>query len=377
MTSSASQQHLRLLMRQQMASKNDFGVNGKDKVKALKALKEQQKTQNTISATQQQRSSTSISGSNDNISAKTTTATACLPSGFFDDDTTRAKSASPAVAAAPTRTATTTTTAVVETKQPPSGSSVPTGFFDDVAEDYHARDMNYAQVLKEHEEQEQHALKSFMQEVGDMSEDLQEMEERALESEQEERDTDETLMQLSYVARYARLLHQSDRLLTQPSEAHVVSNSKNTSNSNSSGKITDSAVHEQVLKDASVIQALATSDDLDTVIEDSAGSLNVASSLDKHSNNNTERCALVEKVVQQKLREKLATKRSLEASLDRSVKKPKGGAAPSKSVSDDTITNTKDDQSNEDSDENESDNSEDDSDDEYSPLAFMNFSGKY
>lgn len=197
-----SQQELRLLMKQkQQSSDNMQQLSGKDKAKLLKLMKEKEKEQNNLSNTKPK-----------NDKKVSTQPVSTMPSDFFD---------SILPSDVPKQTQIQTTSA--------STSNIPQGFFDNPIDDLKVHGIDPMTYVKEQSNKEQETLHSFLQEINVIVEEnpdlLVEKEDQTLQKIDEtleEEISEEELIKLAYLSKLARLYKQSDRVISQDKQPHLL-----------------------------------------------------------------------------------------------------------------------------------------------------------
>lgn len=355
MTSSTSQQQLRMMMKQQLASKSD-GTNAKDKVKMLKAMKEQQK--------QQPPPATKSNPSTVNVpSSSSSPFDSGVPAGFFDEAPT-------AMPAQVTVVANTNLGDKAASKAPPitKNAAVPLGFFDNVEEDFQAHGINYQQFQQKQEEIIQEEVTSFLEDIQEISKEMQEYEEQVELDEKALQEEEEAMLQMSYYTKYAALLKQSEKFVDRNPHTDKASDSN-----------TQELDIDKVLQEAEEIQSIAK------VIDVKAGDTeSTLSGIDRTT-------FLAGSLMKQKMANKFASSSALSSKRKELNSIIEGKSAIEKVVEGERMVKRSrmeeeeepskpDEDGDEDDGSEEEDDAEDDEDDEeeeYSPLDFMNFTGKY
>lgn len=132
------------------------GLSGRDKAKALKMMREQQKQQGESSSTKHSSSNHAIgAGSAGKLVGKPQMmkqSQAELPPGFFDDSVSIPNS----VQSAQTNNSTTAGSGI---------GNLPAGFFDNPVEDLNARGITMEQYTAKMEKEEREELDSFLTEI--------------------------------------------------------------------------------------------------------------------------------------------------------------------------------------------------------------------
>jgi hypothetical protein len=356
MTSSASQQQLRALMKQQLAAKN--GDNSmKDKVKMLKAQKqaEQQKQYQTTSSSHQKVSSKSEPTSSS--SSSFTAGGGGVPAGFFDEEPTPMPAQ---VAVAKNNELTNAMNDTKKSTEPKitKNVTVPLGFFDNVEEDFQAHGINYHHFQQKQTEILEEEVATFMHEIEDLSKEMNDYEEQVEQEEKSLQEEEEAFLQMSYITKYAALLKQSEKFVGKPQQEQQ--------NGQKAYQREEEKVDvEKMLQEAEEIQSIAK----------------VASSGKTQAVDRT--TSLIHSIMKQKMLNKFAAQSSIsskrkefQSDAERSniengqmVKKLKVEEPVKEQEEGKDIDNSEED--NEDSEEDEEE------EDDYSPLDFVNFTGKY